>query len=408
MKLKLYFFIKVIVVLFLLVGCGTAKVEVVESSFFGMHVRDINTPTHNLGYGAVRLWDTKTNWRHIEKQKGNFDFNRLDNLVNNAVKQNQDILLTLGQPPNWSTDGKSSSNYGENYNSIPPRDIEDWKSFVKVLGERYKGKIKYYEIWNEPNLNDFYSGSINELVTLTKEANHILKSIDSEIKIVSPSPTGKTMGVEFLDQFLESGGGKYVDIIGVHLYVYPSEPEEMISLISKYKNIMKKNNVEDLPIWNTEFTWVKYNSNGKLIESKQMPDKLGASYLSRSLLLNIGMRVERAYFYGLDYPASKIRLINLENQSNLLLPGEVYKNIISRLLGAQILDFKYKNEVYVLSFISSKGKKGLALWTTNTKVKYNLPSEFIKGESYSVIGKKVPINGKSINLTDMPIFIYEE
>ncbi|MEW4209500.1 glycosyl hydrolase [Priestia megaterium] len=417
MGVKIMYFIKILLIgsLLLFVGCENEKKneDRIKKTYFGMHLQNpnifsstLNSP-HNLGYGTIRLWDTGTKWRNLEINKGEFDFTRLDQMVSEATQYNQEILLTLGQPPNWATGGKSLSWYGENYNSIPPNSIEDWKNYLKTVGERYKGKIQYYEIWNEANVKGFYSGSVEDLVNLTNEANKVLKEIDPNIKIVSPSMADGQAGVEFLNKFLKAGGGEFIDVISLHLYVNPSPPEEVISLIRKYKEVINRNNFKDLPIWNTEFTWVNFMLDGEIEKSKIMPDELAAAYLSRMLLINASMDIERSYFYGMDYESSKIRLIERSNPRWILLPGIAYKNIASWLTGAVIEDFSQEKGYYLLTFESKEGEKGIIAWTEYSKKKIKLPSGFLEGKYYSTIGEINNYSDGEIYLTGMPVLIYE-
>ncbi len=34
----------------------------------------------------------------------------------------------------------------------PPAKFKDFADFVVALAQRYKGRIRYYQIWNEPNI----------------------------------------------------------------------------------------------------------------------------------------------------------------------------------------------------------------------------------------------------------------
>jgi len=36
------------------------------------------------GYGSIRFWDIRTNWRHLEPEKGSFQFDALDQMVENV------------------------------------------------------------------------------------------------------------------------------------------------------------------------------------------------------------------------------------------------------------------------------------------------------------------------------------
>lgn len=43
--------------------------------------------------------------------------------------------------------------------------LDDW---VRSIGTRYQGKIKLWEIVNEPDIVDFYCGSPDRLISLAK------------------------------------------------------------------------------------------------------------------------------------------------------------------------------------------------------------------------------------------------
>lgn len=419
LKIKLVYFTKILLVsslVVLIVGCENGKVnkETIKSTYFGMHIQNtanFSLPSNingNLGYGSVRFWDTGTKWLNLEPEKGKFDFERLDQMVFEAEAHNQEILLTLGQPPKWATGNVSDSRFGENYNSIPPTSIEDWRNYVKAVGERYKGKIKAYEIWNEANMKGFYSGSIEELVTLTREANHILKEIDPNIKIVSPGMANGMAGVQFLGDYLKAGGDQFIDVISVHLYVNPSPPEKMIPLIKNYRKVIEDTTPKHLPIWNTEFTWVNFIMDKKLNNSNVMPDEMASSYLSRTLLIGLGMGIERNYFYGMEYPISKIRLIDLSDPRWIELPGIAYRNITSWLTGATVEDFSHKEGYYLLKVELKDRKEGVIAWTEGSKKKIKLPSDFSEGSYCSAIGEINSYLDGEIYLTTIPVLVYKE
>ena len=52
------------------------------------------------------------------------------------------------------------------------------------------GKFKYIEIWNEFNISTEWSGSIAQLVRITKDVSTIAKSYDPNVKIIGPAETG--------------------------------------------------------------------------------------------------------------------------------------------------------------------------------------------------------------------------
>ena len=96
------------------------------------------------------------------------------------------ILLPLANT-GWASARPTEASAYKPGNASEPVNMEDWRRYVRKVGERYKGRIRHYEIWNEPNLPPRFTGSISKVVELTCDAYKILKSIDPQIQVVSPA-----------------------------------------------------------------------------------------------------------------------------------------------------------------------------------------------------------------------------
>ncbi len=159
------------------VSLSHAKAHLIERESFGLHshifARGGAWP--NVPFGFIRLWDAQVRWKDLEPVNNQWDFSELDVYVNKAHLEGTKILMTLGQPPRWAAKYKNSKGaYGLGANS-PPASMEEWVDYVTMLAERYKGKIRYWELWNEVNVPHFYSGSWAELVALEKITSEVLK-----------------------------------------------------------------------------------------------------------------------------------------------------------------------------------------------------------------------------------------
>ena len=97
-------------------------------------------------------------------------------------------------------------------NAAEPRDIEDWRIYVRKVAERYKGRIRNYELWNEVNVKGFYSGSQEKLVELARVAYQTLKEVDPNIVFIAPSVVGEGHH-RWLDEYLAKGGAEYLDVV---------------------------------------------------------------------------------------------------------------------------------------------------------------------------------------------------
>jgi len=119
-------------------------------------------------FGTLRLWDSGTSWTSLEPQQGVWNWEPLDIWVAAAEQHGvQDILLTLGQTPPWASANPDDVNYIGAGAPAPPTDNQYGATIITAVAQRYKGRIRNYEIWNEPNDPTYYTGTVDELAELT-------------------------------------------------------------------------------------------------------------------------------------------------------------------------------------------------------------------------------------------------
>jgi polysaccharide biosynthesis protein PslG len=253
---------KSIVLPFFLLAFFHAFSQAIDSAFFGIHNGDFLAKEQQIIFPAMRLWDTGVRWNQLEPEEGKWNFDRFDKIISFAQSKNIELVYVLGQTPSWASSRPEDSTgvYGKGAN-YPPKSIKLWENYLKVVGERYKGKIKYYEVWNEPNFPIFFNGDVREMTELTVSASKILKAIDPEIKIISPGIVAGTFdwlpsekqGTIWMESYLKLTPPQYFDIAGAHFYTpEKSSPEqELIPIIRNFKRVLTENFITK-PIWNTE------------------------------------------------------------------------------------------------------------------------------------------------------------
>ena len=91
-------------------------------------------------------------WSDIElTAKGDYEgpygntWLKYDRFIDLANQYGLEMVARLDDPPNWTRKDNSVHNR-------PPDNFEDYGDFVYAFVSRYKGKIKYIQIWNEPNI----------------------------------------------------------------------------------------------------------------------------------------------------------------------------------------------------------------------------------------------------------------
>jgi xylan 1,4-beta-xylosidase len=108
-------------------------------------------------------------------------------------------------------------------NVTPPKDYKKWEDLIRNLTlhftERYgeeEVKTWYFEVWNEPNLNGFWSGTQEEYFKLYQHAVAAIKSVNKAFKVGGPATAGAAWEPEMID--FCSKNELPLDFISTHSY----------------------------------------------------------------------------------------------------------------------------------------------------------------------------------------------
>lgn len=268
------------------------------TKLFGMNIGD---PSHwpNEITKAIRLWDSGVSWATLESSAGVYDFSALDVWLSKAQTNAADVIYCFGKVPTWAGGGSS--------NVDPPSDVDSgdtyFKNFVSALCNHSKARkaagsqgIDYYELWNEPNLTNSWSGTVAQMVTMATDAAAVIRATDPTAKILSPAPTPRTdlQDYDWLDQFWTGGGTGTHDIVAFHAYPPNINPTYMLDHVSQIKTKMSAHGINQ-QIWSTEGSWG--NSTGGM-----SPAQL-AGFVGRYYALLQAAGLTRVYWYMWDNTA---------------------------------------------------------------------------------------------------------
>jgi hypothetical protein len=164
-------------------------------------------------------------WIDIEGAgKGALDWSESDRIVEAARRYGLDIVARVDKEPEWARKGATKG---------PVANYADYGELLFQMATRYKGKIRAYEIWNEPNLGREWGGQADavEYVKILKIAYERIKQADPGAAVVTGglSPTtawGENVPDEdFLKRMYVSGAKPYFDFLGVHAAGFKAPPE---------------------------------------------------------------------------------------------------------------------------------------------------------------------------------------
>jgi Glycosyl hydrolases family 39 len=382
----------------------------VPATLFGLHIHHAaaTTPWPSIPFGTWRLWDANVVWANLEPQKGKWDFRTLDKYVSLAEREHVQILMPLGMPPPWASERPKESPTFRPGSAAPPKNMADWDNYVRTLATRYKGQIQSWELWNEPNSEAFYTGSIPQLVALAKAAYTILKQVDPSNELVSPSATYGYKGTSWLDDYLKAGGGNYADIIGYHFYVMSEGPEAMVPLIERVKQVMAQDDAGNKPLWNTETGW--YIQSGKAGANPSGARQAGLlpnpaqGYVARAYILSWAAGVSRLYWYDWDSPTMGLT----EPGAKLRKPaGYAYWVTEKWLIGAQMTSCDSDSSgTWVCHIIRDGGYNGYVLWNAGGEKSFAIPQAWNVQNYQGINGNMHALKDpKSIRVGPLPILL---
>ncbi len=305
--------------------------------------------------------------------------------------------MTLAGTPTWASARPSEIPVHEGNNNGPagsaaePASEASWRDFVHTVGLRYKGKIRYYEIWNEPMFKPFYSGTVPSLVAMTRSAHSILKEIAGDNQILSPPVDASPGGIQWLKEFLAQGGGDSVDIYGFHLYT-PGPPELMVSKVDQFRSILREHNEAEKPIWNTEAGW----------QMKTRDPQMAADYVARAFLVAWPLGIRRYIYYSWDNDTMGIMPRGSRGEM-----AEAFRKVKQWMVGATFGECVVSADgIWIERLTQANGQYAKIIWTTaGTK---NLAREHIgTAVSYETLdGRTIPIQPSTeITIGGAPILL---
>ncbi len=205
-------------------------------------------------------------WREVEPTQNQFHWQATDQIVAGAEYYGLELVVRLDQHPAWASEVDLALN-------APPEELDDYRDFVQRVAARYRGRIRAYIIWNEPNLAIEWGGrqpdpaAFTELLQVGYEA---VKAGDPETLVVAaglaPTNSHDTEAMDerlFLQEMYRHGAAAYFDVLAAHPYSFgqpPDAPESdsdhpAFGRLAELRAIMVENGDRHKPVWITEMGW---------------------------------------------------------------------------------------------------------------------------------------------------------
>ena len=249
-----------------------------------------------LGVRHIRI---QSGWARSEKTKGIYEFEWLDEIVNNLIQRGLEpwICLCYG---NGLYDEAARKVFGAV--GCPPIQTEQqrqaWSNYVTALTAHYRGQVSRYEIWNEPDglwcwKHGVSGAEYGEFAKATAAAIH---KGDPDAEVIGGAVC--LYNFSWLTEMFETGVAESLDAISYHAYL----PDEFrgIANVRSLKSLSLRYNPKLRFIQGETGTQSREGGAGALHEGAWTPEKQ-AKFLARMLLIHFAEGVEiNSYFSCLD------------------------------------------------------------------------------------------------------------
>lgn len=205
--------------------------------------------------------------QYVDSATGGSSWEKYDRIVNLANEYGLDVLARLDTVPAWARPEDSTFTH-------PPSDVGDYADFVRTLVSRYRGRLRYYQLWNEPNLSFEWGNQpvkASDFVPLLKAGYLAAKQADPQAVVVAPAlaPTidrgpDNRNDTLYLREMYAAGAKGYFDVMATMAYGLVSGPDDRrldpfwqvnFSRPILLRQIMVENGDANKPIWFSELAW---------------------------------------------------------------------------------------------------------------------------------------------------------
>ncbi|MBK0002090.1 cellulase family glycosylhydrolase [Erwinia sp. S38] len=199
-------------------------------------------------------------WSRVERSAGVYDLDHslsiLDEFISESVKNKISPLLIL----NYGNKIHTNRNY-----PVTDEQIDAFANYAFWVASKYKGKIKYYEIWNEwlvksgvPKNNNVPSSDV--YLNLVRKTSEKIRKADPNAKIITGSmnplvPKDRT----WMKSLVKKGILNYVDGVSIHPYSYMfpdkslNTPTKNLGKIDYFEKELVSIHGKEVPIYITEY-----------------------------------------------------------------------------------------------------------------------------------------------------------
>jgi len=223
---------------------------------------------------------------YSEDRKGNpvYNWQYIDLLYDYILSIGMKPFVELGFMPQALASGFETIFWWKG-NVTPPKSYEKWESLIYELTMHFTRRYGhdevstwFFEVWNEPNLSGFFTGSMDEYFKLYEITSKAIKSVSSNYRVGGPATAGCAWITEFIEfchnnkipvDFVSThtyGVNGHLDEFGVQQLFLDPNPGAISDDIARVHHQVKASPMPELEIHFTEWS-TSYSPNDPVHDS---------------------------------------------------------------------------------------------------------------------------------------------
>ena len=159
------------------------------------------------GFGWVRL---RVDWNRVEPQPGTYKWTWTDDVLADISAAGMEPVVVLDGSPSWARDSRDLRGENEENSThaplltsrslqfAPPAAPETYARFVAAFADRYQDTVRFYQIWNEPNIAPHWGNRLIDPVgyaRLLKAAAIAVRAADPDAVVLAAALAPTRIGV---------------------------------------------------------------------------------------------------------------------------------------------------------------------------------------------------------------------
>jgi hypothetical protein len=148
-----------------------------------------------------------TGWSQVEPEQGKFDWKDLDEHMGYLEQHGFVFGGLLNGGVKWNTLDKPGT--------LPVNNLPAWSNYVSELVKHTKGRIKRWEVWNEPPNGTGRDQTAADYAKIVVAAYDAAKKADPDCLI---GLAAKSVHINYLEQAIQAGAKDHFDYITLHPY----------------------------------------------------------------------------------------------------------------------------------------------------------------------------------------------